>query len=983
MDVQVLGPVEARIDAHAVAFTRPQQRIILGILAVENNHVVSAERLLRLVWGDAAPAGGRAVLQSRISEIRAALVKAGDVVSGNRIAARSGGYVLEIEPPAVDIERFRRLVSQARESTSEVARADLRAALALWRGPAFGGKVTPGLAQSICQSLDDARLSAQETLFDLELDAGQHRLVVDEIAELVVAHPSREHLTAQLMTALARTGRRAEALNVYRRARDWLAAELGIDTSAELQRLHLAILRDQPHALGPAVPTRTAPAVPAATAAAERSATAERRTSADAGVAEPLPAPFTAPVPQTLPPDVHDFTGRTTAVGAAIATLQADSSHTRVCAISGPAGIGKTTLAVRVAHELRSEFTDGQLFLDLAGIGTDQAVTPSAALGRFLRLLGVDSPPEALAERAELYRNLLAGRRVLVVLDNAADEQQVLPLLPSGTGCAVLVTSRARLGPSLSAHRLHLGLLEPAEAVALMGQIAGSDRVAAEPEAANQLVGLCGRLPLAVRIAAGRLAARPHWSIRHVAARLADEHQRLDRFTEGHLDVRTSISLSLAGLPADGRSLLCRLGNLDSPELTVRVAAALLNCDHDEAEDLLEELHDAQLITVAGTTDGHDRPRFRMHDLVRLFARERAASDEAPADLAAARRRAYGTWLSAVLAVHASLYGGDYLTVRSEAARWPSNEAAVAPFTGHPADWFTRERQSVMAIVRRAALDGETAHAWDIAVTAAPLYQMCRHFDELGTVLTLAHSAATAAGDLRGKAATAYRLGSLATDRLDFDAARAYFDAAATDFERLDDTGGQSLVTAQLGALHRFAGDPAQALAYYRKALPGLEAAGDHGAVAHVLRAMGQVHLDVDEYAAADEQLSAALVRCEQHGIRRVQAQARFWLGMLRQRQGAFSAAQQLFEQVLQDSRAIGDRAGEAQALRGIGRTRHEQGDLIGAQRTLTQALRLVMQPQPTMLEGHIRRELAAIADVRADRGRRAHREAEAAAESP
>jgi DNA-binding SARP family transcriptional activator len=633
VEIRVLGEVEVWRADVPLCLARRQQRLLLGILAIEANELITIDRLIDLLWGDQPPRQARAVLQSRMSELRTALHAFRGPDDELEILTRGSGYLLKVDPDLVDAYRFQSLVAAARVPTSpEEACRSLRAALDLWQGPVLGGRLTAHAHAALCSVLESERLTAAEDLFEIELQLGRHYQVADEIRELADANPERERLVAQMMLALHRAGRTADALHTYDRWRRWLADELGIDPAAEVQRLYLAMLRADPDLL----PEARQPVVLADRIEAVR--TVPRHPAAN------------VTVPQILPPGVADFIGRAAEM-AFLRKLFAAQSRERcaVVAVSGPAGIGKTALSVQVAHALRPNFPDGQLFANLRGAAEGRPADPAEVMGRFLRALGVDGAalPETMDERVDLYRDLLSERSVMIVLDNADSDEQVLPLIPSGPACGVIVNGRPRLGPALGAGMLNLDVLAPAEASRLLARIAGPDRVEAEPGAADHLCAHCGYLPLAVRVSAAKLAAKPHWRIEKLLGLLKDKRSRLNHLVHGHLDVRASIALSYVGLDANAQRLLRRLGALDLPEVSVWLSAALLDTTLTRAEDLLEQLFDAQLVEIAGQDQiGH--ALYKMHDLVRLFARELAQRDEPAGELDRAYRRALGARLALV-----------------------------------------------------------------------------------------------------------------------------------------------------------------------------------------------------------------------------------------------------------------------------------------------------------------------------------------------
>lgn len=595
LELRILGPPEILAGGRPLALGGAKQRTLLAMLALHANRVVSADDLIDALWDGAPPATAPSQLQAQVSSLRSVLAHGS--ASGS-LVTQAPGYLLRVGPGRLDLESFERACAAARSALAEhrpaEAAARFGAALALWRGPALGGLDARCLRAEVAR-LEEMRMVAIEGRIDAELAAGRHADVVAELLALVGAHPLRERLRALLMVALYRAGQQAQALVVYREGRRRLVDELGLEPGVQLRGVEQAIL------------------------------------TADPALEAPAPAPFVR-APSQLPADSSDFTGRETEVATLRDALAgsargAGAGAVPVAAITGQAGVGKTALAVHVAHELRDAFGDGQLYASLRGAG-DEPLDPPALLARFLRALGVDdaSIPRSGDERADLYRSLLADRRVLVVLDDAAGAAQVRPLLPGSAGCAVLVTSRTSVVALEGARVLELDVLSPEHGVELLCRQAGRGRVESERGSAEAIVRACGCLPLAIRVAGARLAARAHWPLARLAARLADRRSRLDELAIGHLEVRASLALSYDRLDAEHRGWLRRLALLRSPVFTARAAAASLNVPLGRAEEAIETLVDAHLLAVAGPFGG-DATRYRFHDLLRDFARERAVAE--------------------------------------------------------------------------------------------------------------------------------------------------------------------------------------------------------------------------------------------------------------------------------------------------------------------------------------------------------------------
>jgi DNA-binding SARP family transcriptional activator len=622
MEFRILGPLEARHDGRRLALGPPKQRAVLGVLLLYANHTVSVDRFVDGLWGEAPPATVAAMLQVYVSRLRR-ILRCGREhdTEGPKIVTERPGYRLLVEADKVDSHRFERLVEQGRRALAddepEQAATILREALSLWRGPALADVASELVGQITTARLDETRLAAEEDRIEADLRCGRHHRVVSELKELVAVHPLRERPCGQLMLALYRSRRHVEALQFYQDTRRRLVDSFGIEPGAELQRLQRAILSADP--------------------------ALEWRPSRQ----QPARVELVAPVPpRQLPPDIGTFTGRQEELAwlCALLTRPTAAAPVVISAINGSAGIGKSALAVHAAHRLAERFSDGQLYVDLQGAATGLAPRESIeVLSLFLRSLGVDGKyiPGKVEEAAVLYRSLVSNRRMLILLDNAATVAQVRPLLPAGPGCGVLITSRQVLAALDATAHLRLDVLSPETAVDLLAQVAGPARVAAEPEAAARLTRLCGWLPLAVRIAGAKLAGRPHWSVARLADRLADERWRLDELRVGDLDVRAAMKVSYEGCAKEERRAFRLLGMLDAPDFAPWVLAALLAVPLATAEDLAERLVDARLLEAA-RQDPAGQTRYRFHELLRLYARERLHDEEPePARQAALKRAHY------------------------------------------------------------------------------------------------------------------------------------------------------------------------------------------------------------------------------------------------------------------------------------------------------------------------------------------------------
>src|SRR5580692_3045772 len=549
MRFRLLGPLEIRAgedDWRGIG--APKWRSVLAALLINAGQIVPADSLINEVWGETPPAKAGNLISIYVLRLRRLL---GDTDS-TVLVTRAPGYLLRLRPGDTDAQVFENLVREGRRAFAagdpEHAAAQLAEALALWHGSPLADVPSTTLVETEAERLAELRLDAAELRIMAELACGSHAQVIPELRRLLADHSLRENLWLLLMQALDGAGRHAEALEAYGQARSVLAEELGVDPGAELRRCYAELLAKD-DAL-----TKDAGDAPGIISAATVTASSGLASSApappEARVARPVPAPA------QLPADVADFTGRDDQVRHLVDLLSSasaddESGAVRIALVAGAGGLGKTSLAVHAAHRVRGSFSDGQLYVDLLG-ATPHPLPAADVLARFLRDLGVDGReiPVDEDERAARYRTILAGRRMLIVLDNARDAAQVRSLLPGSASCAVLVTTRNRMADLASTRLVDLNVLDDDEALTLFTRVVGDERAAAEPEATAELLLACAGLPLAIRICAARLVTRSGWTIRAMANRLRDEHRRLDEMTVGDLAVRASFEVSFSSLPA-------------------------------------------------------------------------------------------------------------------------------------------------------------------------------------------------------------------------------------------------------------------------------------------------------------------------------------------------------------------------------------------------------------------------------------------------
>jgi DNA-binding SARP family transcriptional activator len=687
----VLGPVSVTAAGQAHTLPRAQRRALLGFLLLNANRVVASETLVEALWGGVEPATSRAQIQAGISAVRAQLRALG---MPEPLTSSPAGYLLRVEDDQLDLLLFERLIAEARQLAASgrpaAAAGRYRAGLALWRGPVLGG-AAGAFVVSTRVRLAERRLAAVEDLIDQELLQGHHAEVVSEFAGLLDDWPLRERLRGQLMLALYRATRKAEALQLYRDHVAVLKDQHGLDPSPTLSALHVAILR-------------TSPALDLESAAPA------------GGAGAGAPPPRTGPA--QLPPDLADFTGR------AGALRQLDDmtcggpgqGTVTITVVAGTAGVGKTALAVRWAHRSRDRFPDGQLYVDLRGYADGLPRAPIQALAHFLCALGVraEAIPTEMETATALFRSLLDGRRMLVVLDNAHGSEQVRPLLPGSPSCAVLVTSRDRLAGLVASHgarHLELDLLPGAEATELLARILGADRADAEPDAVAELACLCACLPLAVRVAGANLACHPEESVAGYVHRLraGDPLASLAVDDDPERAVHAAFDLSYRRLGPDARRLFHLLGLVPGPDLTAEAAAALAGTSTQGAGRLLRRLADAHL------AEPRAPGRFRMHELLRLYAAEQARRHEPKWERRAATRRLLGWYLRAADAAARLLY--PQLPRLPVPPPLPGCPPAGFDTPAAALAWLDAERANLVAAVQRTAEHGHRSLAWLLADT--------------------------------------------------------------------------------------------------------------------------------------------------------------------------------------------------------------------------------------------------------------------------
>ncbi|WP_113704616.1 AfsR/SARP family transcriptional regulator [Nonomuraea lactucae] len=897
IEIGILGPLRVKVNGQNVSVAAPKQRVLLALLASRANMTLSVDCLVQELWDEQAPSSARSTLYSLVSRLRKLLSGATPEV----LVKQSLGYVLQIASQQVDANRFVALTTQARVLAADGLHgkaADLyEQCFLLVRGtPLADVPVTPMLAAE-ARRLEETWIQAFEEYLSVAIPLGRGGPSIGRLRALVSEHPYRERLWELLIEALSASGRRADALLAYQDARTKLAHDLGMDPGPILRRLQQEIL------------------------------VGDDQGRTDQPRYEPSGA-----VPWQVPPAIGDFTGRREEIDSVTSMLRQreQNTHLVICAIKGMAGVGKTTLAVQIAQLMKEDFPSGQLFVRLRGTEADP-VNPAEVLARFLRALGVQGTaiPADVDERAELYRSLLAHRHMLIILDDAADETQIEPLMPGSTSSAVIVTSRARLTAMAGAKVFTLGVLPGKQARALIARAIGDSRVDAEPEAANELTRLCGNLPLALRVCAARLAARPHWSLASFVARLTDEKHRLRELRHGRLQVRASLELSYQALGQPARYLFHLLSLLDVDGYPAWLAAALSDIRVDRAEDLLDELVDVHLLEPVRNDLAGPTVRYRFHDLVRCHAGERM---RLTMDVRVRRQvleRAFGAWLGLAEQAHRRLLGGDHMISHGDAPRWPLPRDLVNRLLLDPLAWFEAERLNLGRAIRQAAHVGLDELCWDLTVTSTGLYAVRGYYDDWELSHDIALEVVRRAGNHRGEACVLQQVAGLRVFQGEYGEALDLLQRADGIFRKVGDRRGLAMVLIGFAVTQRRLGRLDEALKLLLRAREDLAALDEPIVEAHVLRNVGQIYLKQMRSDLALTALEEALTIARAHSSMPILGHALYWLARTYLEMNDVDCARELLLQGLNTMRCSGDRRGVALVLHGLESLPHDpRGEL-------------------------------------------------------
>jgi DNA-binding SARP family transcriptional activator/Tfp pilus assembly protein PilF len=923
MRYRILGSVQAWQNERPLAIGGPQQRGLLALLLLSTNRVVSVDQLIADLWSE-PPADARALVRGCVTRLRRAL-SAGDTVA-QPLLTRPPGYLLRVGPGELDLDRFDELAATASRLAATNSSPALRQAaevladaLALWQGPALSD-IDLDSCQAVAAGLEERRLAALEERIDIDIRLGRHAKVIGELRAHVGAYPLRERAWALLMVALHRGGRQAEALAVYADTRHLLVNELGIEPGPELRQLQLDILANREVAVGG--PIEQGSAVP-------------------------------APTPRQLPPPVPHFAGRAGELAALTALRDEDGGTVVISAITGTAGVGKTALAVHWAHQSAERFPDGQLYVNLRGFDpAGSVVRPADALRGFLDAL--DVPPQRipadLAEQTALYRSMLAGRRVLVVLDNARDSEQVRPLLPGSPGCLAIVTSRNQLSGLVTAegaHPIALDVLPEADAHDLIAHRIGEWRAAAEPDAVSEIIARCAGLPLALAIVASRATSHAGFPLATLAGELRQTAGRLDAFAdqEPATDIRAVFACSYRTLSADAARLFRLIGMQPGPDISAGAAAGLVGAPTDGIQEPLAELAHAHLLTERAPG------RFTVHDLLRDYAAEQARAIDTEVDRTAAAGRMLAWYRHASDAAVRLLY--PHMLRLPQPGIEPSPSAPEFHDGAEALAWLDVERRNLLAMARYAADNGPRPVAWLLADALRPYFTARMYTADWLELAGVGLAAAHAEQDVAAQTAAELSLGNAYQSVSRYEQAIERYTRALALARETGWTEAQSAVLGNLGNVYMFLGRLADAADQFATALSLHEDTGHVADQARSLGGSGIVLHHLGRLREAADHLLRALALFRQLGSRRYEAVALTSLGEVHHDLGRLDVGAEHLIRALDLLRETGDARGEANALRLLAAVYRDTGDHRHALTLAEATLNLIRDTGDRWIEAH------------------------------
>jgi tetratricopeptide (TPR) repeat protein/DNA-binding SARP family transcriptional activator len=922
----------------------------LGLLLARGGKLVQVAEIVDALWPQTSPATAVNIVQQYVGGLRRIFEPELPSRAEGAWLLRSGsGYRMRVSEGELDLLRFRALADRARQCDGPAETVALfNEALTLWHDKCCSDLNPDVRSHPIFDAIDREYIAAVTAGIDAALLVGHYpQEMVAAVRLAALWEPFNEPIYARLMLVLAALGSQAEALTVFDTVRTRLSDELGLDPGPELQTARQRVLRQDV----------TSPVTFGATGVPGNRLDLKPQ-GGSAVIVQGRQEYAIAAVPAQLPADVSDFTGRSEEVGYLCDLLgeyQGDVPII-VAAVGGSGGVGKTTLVVHVAHLLRERFPDGQLYVNLHGVG-ERRISASEVLGEFLRILGmpVASIPDSEDMRAAVYRSLLSSRRVLIVLDNAADAAQVRPLLPGSSTCRVMITSRSRLADLEAARLVDLDVLPPQEAVALLGSVAGRERLAAESEAAFQVVAACGRLPLAVRIAGGRLAARPTWSVATLASRLEGHRDLLNELQLGDLAVRASFELSYRALEVEQARVFRLLGATKTSDISLAAAAALLDKTVEETERMLESLVDAYLLETP------QPGRYQVHDLTWMFAEERAKREDSKSMRIQALQRLLDFYLTTarqadrLVGVARSMRDEEVVTQEHGNGHFGNFETA--------ARWLRSERQNIICIIQQSIN----------TPLISPL--ICAELvDSLSGLLINGYwrdwrdtakavlAAAVRNGDKPAEALVCLPLGILAAEwRHDLETADSYLRNSLRLYEGSGDNQGEARALNNLGIVCMMRRRYDQAAIYLKRSLALRRAAGMYRSQSAILNNLGMVYVQLNAHDDARITFKKALEIARETGEYCTEASILNNIGNARHEQGYYASAVRIQEQCLELCRRFGLVRNEMFVLADLGRSYGAIGDHEQALRSCVLALQKSRELGATYIEAINLRELGDI----------------------
>jgi DNA-binding SARP family transcriptional activator len=914
----VLGPLRIAAGGTELELTSPRSRTFLALLVLNAGRQVTLSEFADALWGEDLPQNPRRAVQLCAVRVRAQLDRIG---AGDIVVTAPAGYRLDVPPDATDIGAVANHVREA-DAAADTERelAAVTAALGLWRGEPLADVPSEELQRQVVPGLHEKRLQLLERRIEIQLRLGGAAELVDELVPLTGRHPLREGLCGQLMRALHRCGRRAEALDVYHRFRRRLSEEFGVDPSESMLALHAAILTDRQDEDGDAVPLRL-------------------------------------PVPRQLPASAAAFSGRKAELAELdeLLTVMNGSSGPVVGVVTGTAGVGKTSLAVHWARRVADEFVDGQLFADLRGYHPGQALSPDRVQARFLRTLGVrgeDVPTDA-DELTAMYRSTMDGRRLIMVLDNANSADQVRPLLPAGPGCLAVVTSRDALLSLIAvdgASRFDLELFDMAEARELLARRLGPERLAAESQAADDIIAASARLPLALAIAAARAVIDRGAPLGALAEQLRGGLDAFDTASD-LTDVRAVFSWSYRALSPEAARMLRLLGLHPGPHLTVPAAASLCGLPEKAAGTLLGELAQANLVLepVPG--------RFALHDLMREYATELVSADETERD--GAVRRLLDHYLhngyAAVTAIDPMLTG--------EGPGDAPFEVLLEEMADHDAamDWITAEQEVLLSILDWAADAGFDRQVWHLVWVLVPYLHRVGNSAQLLSCMEAGLRAGERLGEPLSQARAHRGMGNIHFRAGRNEDAERHFEAALALCRGAGDLVGEAHIEMGLSAFREQQGRHPEALEHALRALELHERLGDKASHANALNSAACCYVQVGQYELALDHGRRALAAFRELKALDAESSALDTIGEAYEKSGRFAEAIDTFQEAVQLARQVGNRFYTARSLDNLGDTYHTSGDRAAAREAWSEAESILDEIQHPAAQ-QVRDKLAGVA---------------------